>query len=313
MQFKKLLKALLLAVPVIADCNLDNLDDPKCAADILIITTSDKETDPGYTSVVETLKKFSVPTNKYIVKESGANDAEIKKVIYKNEQQGLGRYKAIVFPNGRVSYQGNGQWASALDKSQWAIFEEYSAKTNYRIVYLNEYPSAENTGTKLATANPTNDNNFKMEQSIIVPEDRGEIAADLNSSNLNTSGTYHYPAIIDENEVKLNNFEEVVPILYFGPAAPEYPEQTVAGVSCTKSGGAKYAALFTSFGDWSRTSNALNVYWLTWALDTDISRISDSHLTTKEAIEKANDAPRSIKLGMAVVLSSLSAIVLAMF
>jgi len=316
MQFKKFFKVLLFAAPVLAGCNLDNLDSKDCQADILIVTTSDKETDPGYTSVVQTLQKFGVPTNKYIIQKNGVKDDEIKKVLYKNEAQGIGRYKAIVFPNGRVAYNGGGQWSSALEKNQWEIFDKYAATTTYRIVYLNEYPNDENTGTALVTNDPTNEANFQFDQPIIVPEEAGSsVAADLNGSNLTTSGTYHYPAKIDENAKKLYNFEEVTPILYFGPAqqSAEYTDNTVAGVSCVSSSGAKYAAFFTSFGEWSRTSNALNVYWLTWALDTDISKISDQKLTTKQAIEKANDAPKSLKLGMAVVLSSLSAIVLAMF
>jgi hypothetical protein len=313
MQLKNILKlSLLAAVPAVIakDCNKENIDSPDCQADVLIVTTKNKQEDEGFKSVIGTLEKFSVPTNQYTIDESGTTDEEIRQVIYKDQAKKLGRYKAIVFPNGRISYNtADGTWASALSDDQWAIFEEYTASTNNRIVYLNEYPS-NNTGTLLY-----NDQfrNFQVKQPIVVPEDSA-IAEELNSNNLNTLDTWHFPAKIDPN-YNLLAFESVEPLLYFQATqdVPELPEDTVAAVSCKKNDGSQFAAFFLSFGQWSKTSASLNVYWLTWALNTDISKISDKHLSTKEAIEKASDAQKSSKLIMAFLLSSLSAIVLALF
>jgi len=63
MQLKNILKlSLLAAVPAVIakDCNKENIDSPDCQADVLIVTTKNKQEDEGFKSVIGTLEKFSV-------------------------------------------------------------------------------------------------------------------------------------------------------------------------------------------------------------------------------------------------------------
>ncbi|ORX51385.1 hypothetical protein BCR36DRAFT_287885 [Piromyces finnis] len=283
------------------------MDSDKCKADILIVTTQNLDAfqNEGYNSVVNTLTKFSVPANKLSIDPNGVDTTYIRNVLYRNNDEG--RYKAIVFPNGRVSYNSGGdQWVSAIRPDQWLLFDEYSAVTGSRIVYLNEYPS-NNTATELAyDFKGDQASNFKIAQKISFPEDSSSFIEDLKDIELNTQDTWHFPAKIeDESKYKVDGFDSVEPLLYFESAGETIPEKTIAAVACERQGSI-YAGFFTSFGSWSKTAAALNIYWLTWALNTDFSKISDAHISTEKALDMSSDAPKSIKLALlSLVVSTL--------
>lgn len=272
MQFKKFLKFLALAAPLVAakDCSDPQyIETDDCKADVLIVTSDNTsiEQDEGFKSVVNTLSKFAVPANQLKVKSSGVDDSEIIRILYKGDKaQNIPRYKAIVFPNGRVSYntgstnEGDAIWQSAISPQQWDIFTSYSAGTKTRIVYLNEYPS-NNTGTELAY--PGNKALYKVAQKISISED-STLLNELSSYDLNTQDTWHFQAKYRDEEMnKLDLFESVEPLLYFD-AKPEegIPDQTIGAVACSREG-SEFAGFFTSFGSWSKTAAVLNIYWLT--------------------------------------------------
>ncbi|OUM69540.1 hypothetical protein PIROE2DRAFT_19661 [Piromyces sp. E2] len=310
MQLKSIIKfaSLLFAAPVFAG-GCEDID--KCPAEILIVATKpeyrNEEQNQGLESVRTTLEKFSVSANKYEISPEGVSTEDLQKILY--DKNNKGRYKAIIFPNGRVSYSNGGDvWSSAIRPDQWKVFTDYSAQTKNKIVYLNEYPS-NNTGTELAydfTGNPLN---YKVPQPIIIED--GMIGADeLNKLELTTEETWHFPAKITPNAP---GFTVVEPLMYFGPNNVA-PEQTIGAVACETAEGAKTAAFFTSFGSWSRVSAALNIYWLTWVYEMDFSKISEAQYSTEDAIRMAaSDAPRSTKLGIALVLSTISAVLLTLF
>lgn len=320
MQFKNLLKFLVFAAPLVAakNCNEpDNIDSDDCKADILIVTSEDAtvEQDEGFKSVVNTLSKFAVPANQLKVPINGIDDSVILRILYKGDKaQNVPRYKAIVFPNGRVSYntgstnEGDAIWESAIKPQQWDLFTSYSAGTKTRIVYLNEYPS-NNTGTELAY--PGNKALFKVAQKISISED-STLLNELSSYDLNTQDTWHFQAKYRDPEMnRLDLFDSVEPLLYFD-AKPEegIADQSIGAVACSREG-SEFAGFFTSFGSWSKTAAVLNIYWLTWALNTDFSKISSKQYSTEDAIRLASGAPKTVKLAMMTVAISTLFVIFA--
>jgi len=316
-----LLGAPLLAYAVDENCaNPDKIDTDKCRADILIVTTQERNQrqNAGLESIVTTLERFSIPANQLSVPQMGIKDDEIYRILYSDAARTSPRYKAIVFPNGRVSYangcddNGNcsadAMWKSALSWEQWNIITQYSANTNSRIVYLNEYPS-NNTGTELAYENF---NNYAENQKYSIDQEF-DIVPELSQVELNTFETWHYPAKIspeDKNRLE-HGFEYVKPMLYFEPSA-NVPDITVAAVECSNQN-ALYAGFFTSFGQWSTTAAALNIYWLNWALDTDIEKISEQHISNIDALNMSA-APKAVKLAFSsIAISTIIVIIAALF
>jgi len=322
MLFKNLLKAaVLVATPFVAyagtNCaDPDKIDTDECKADILIVTTDKqsrtKSQDEGFASIVNSLQRFAIPANQLEVPETGVPDSEIYRFLYSDDAHTQPRYSAIVFPNGRVSYSNVQQgaaatedllWKSAFSYNQWEIFNDFSRNTGSRIVYLNEYPS-NNTGTTIQYEMYTANQKITLVDATSLEE--------LQNVDLNTDRIWHYPAKIDdEQELSLNyGFEYVNPLLYFEPDAEgKVPEKTVAAVEC-KNQGAEYAAFYVSFGDWSTTAAALNIFWLTWALKADIQQLSDEHITTAEALKKSA-ASKTARLAMGCLTISTLFVIIA--
>jgi len=303
MQFKNILKSFaFISASVVAFASADcsdpsKIDSDECKADILIVTTAErnKEQNEGFMSVVESLKKFDVPANQLAIPPQGVDDSEIIRILYRDPAaQNFGRYKTVVFPNGRVSYSNGSQfWESAIRANQWDIFTNYATNTQTNIVFLNEYPS-NYTGTELAYET------YNSNQRITFHPD-AVLVDELATEELNTDQAWHYPAkIMNESELQLYGFNDVKPILYFEPNQ-DIPEQTVAAVEGYYKG-AEFAAFYTSFGQWSSTSSKLNIYWVNWALG-DLSHVSDSQYTNEQAI-KLSASPKSVKLAMGCVVFS---------
>jgi len=305
MHFKIILKSFVLLCSFLVanaavDCsNPDKIDTDACRADILIITTD--QTSDGFKSVRNTLDKLKISTNQLIIPKEGVADDRFLYFLYENPTTLEGaRYSAIVFPNGRVSYD-NGKinepsWESAIKPNQWDIFNNYSAKTQSRIVFLNEYPS-NYTGTKLLYDNPVY---YRSLQNYSFDEN-ADLFVSSKEDNLNTEEIWHYQAkLLSDRDLKKSGFSNVEPLLYFEPSE-NVPEKSVAAVDGYYND-ARFLAFYTGFGEWSSVSNKLNVFWITWFFG-DISHISDAHITSEEAFSAS---PKSAKLALgSIVLSTI--------
>jgi len=255
--------------------------------EILVLTTESEGSD--YASAMQTFKKYEVPYHVISISQNGISNQELEKNLFDISSTGekVPKYKVIVFPNGRISYDhadytitNVSDWQSALKNDQWEYFYDYSRQYSARLVFLNEYPS-NYTGTTLYHEYVGDEAKIKyqLKQQIIaesgIPEE-----ATINESILTTSGIYHFPAKIVDN----GNGITAKPLLYFSPTN-NFPEKTVAAVTVDNNG-ALYVAFFMAFGEWSSTSTALNVIWLTWATQKDLKYTSNKKVTTKEAIEE---------------------------
>jgi len=287
--------------------------------EILVLTTESEGTTGDCASALKTFSKYEVPYHIISISQSGITDNDLEKNLFDVTSTGekLPKYKVIVFPNGRISYDladysltTQSDWQSALKNDQWEYFYQYSRNYGARLVFLNEYPS-NYTGTVLYHEYVGDEAKIKyqLKQQIIaekgIPEEQT-----INESILTTSGIYHFPAKIVDN----HNGITAKPLLYFSPTN-NFPEQTVAAVTVDNNG-AQYVAFFMAFGEWSTTSTALNVIWLTWATQKDLKYTSNKQVTTKEAIEENSynsDSAGSRKYGkfevFLVTISTLIAIV----
>ena len=77
--------------------------------------------------------------------------------------------------------------------------------------------------------------------------------------------------------------------------------------------------LYIFTGEWSSTSTALNVIWLTWATQKDLKYLSNKKVTTQEAIKQISEISES---GVAktskiefilIILSTITAIIFNIF
>jgi len=307
MNFKSLFPIALLLIFSILKVSSED-------ADILIVTIDNskdnniKYNSTSYDSITATMKKYLINSHKLSVPTIGILDSDIDEALYiKVNNATFPKYKVIVFPDGRVSYDasnpnsGNSTWQSAIKPSQWEKFYEYSRNYNTRLVFLNEYPS-NYTGTTLyqklepdeAIKKYQSVQNIKSEPDIIYAEV-------VNESKLDTKEIYHYPAIIDQKVIKKSKLK-VESLLYF-EANKDFPEETVAAVTVDNDG-AQYAAFFMAFGDWSTTSSVLNVVWLTWAFEKDFRFLSGLHQNTEQVIKESSGSGKSTKIEILVVTLS---------
>jgi len=320
MQLKSLLKLACLALipKVIAECDsLQELDKPKCKSEILIITTLDEDKvsndgNAGLQSVVETIKRFQIPAMQLEIPSNGVETSLIESYLWQDKQAKHPRFNVVVFPNGRVSYSSTGDiWKSAIRGDQWDLFYEYSRDGGVSLVFLNEYPS-NHTGTELVGGENQNVGRYKLKQQVTPAEDILEEDA-IREANVDTDGVWHFPAVVKD----YGNGVKASPLLYFEPAQPDYPERTLAAVTCEKSenGGpaAVYAGFFMGFGKWSNLSNALNVVWLSWATGKDFHLLSGNQMTSAEAIAmSASDKTTKLEV-LLITLTTLITVFVTLF
>ncbi|OUM58692.1 hypothetical protein PIROE2DRAFT_15957 [Piromyces sp. E2] len=278
---------------------------------IVIMTIDDGGDTSAFQSISEIVIKYGIDATNVKIPKGGVSDQQLHDVLY--DSTGNPKYKALVFPNGRISFNNGGQWKSAITDSQWETIYEYSRTYGSRVVFLNEYPSIY-TGTKIPEdlINSNNVNVYTSQQTITAAP--GSQYADIiNTANLNTYNIYHFPAIIE-------NTQNVTaqPLLYFEPNS-SYGEKTVAAVEVDYAG-AKFSAYHMAFGQWSKTSKTLNILWISWATELDLKTLSSSEITTEEALKEnsinaspsspsLSDAGRNRKLEMLfVTLSTLFSI-----
>ncbi|ORX51381.1 hypothetical protein BCR36DRAFT_325511 [Piromyces finnis] len=271
--------AILLMLPLVAFCE-------DVTSDFLVITI-ENDSSNDYASAIKTFKQYDIPYNVFKIPKSGVSNEELDKQIYCTLSNGekAAKYKVIVFPNGRVSYnhaesQSGSNWQSALTYDQWEYFYDYSRNYSSRLVFLNEYPS-NYTSTRVYKEYKDEEAErvYQQKQILIAQEDISE-AETINNSNLSTEGIYHFPAVI----VDENNGISVEPLLFFSENS-DIPEKTVAAV-LVDNNGAQYAAFFMAFGEWSKDSTALNIVWLTWSTNKDFKHISGTQKTSEDAIKE---------------------------
>jgi len=314
MQLKSLLKfaSLALVPSVLAGCtSLNDLDKKECKSDILIITTLDENKESndgnaGLQSVVDTIRTFQIPAMQLEIPQGGVDTNVIEQYLWQNKQTKHARFSVVVFPNGRVSYSSTGDiWKSAIRGEQWDLFYEYSKEGNVRLVFLNEYPS-NHTGTEVVGGESQDVSRYKVKQQVTPAEGIMEEDA-IREANVDTDGVWHFPAAQKDygNGVRTDD------LLYFEPALPNYPEKTLAAVTCEKDG-AVYAGFFMGFGKWSSLSNALNVIWLSWATEKDFHLISGNQMTSAEAIAMSASVKTTKLEVLFITLSSLLTIYLTL-
>jgi len=317
---------MLAPLAALADINCldpENIDKEECSADILIVTTMEKSDEsPSYKALVKTLNDNIIKANNLKVPKEGITDDKIDLALYSNVNgKKIGRYKVLVFPNGRVSYDQNdvqnsiSTWQSAITFNQWEGFYDYSRENDARLVFLNEYPS-NYTGTQLYyDINPQEsqeeiDKKLLGKQVIVPAPDIYEENA-IKEAQINTEHIWHFPA--KENQTPGITIE---PLLYFDASPPEYPEKTLAAVLVKNEKNGKeanYAAFFLPFGDWNEGSTALNVIWLSWALQKDFKYISGKQISAEEAI-KQSGASQTSKLELIfVALCTIFTITVTLF
>ncbi|ORX51382.1 hypothetical protein BCR36DRAFT_411849 [Piromyces finnis] len=275
--------SILLTLPLII---YGKNDDP---SEILVLTTESNGNTGDYASAMQTFIKYEIPYNVISISQGGISNEELENNLFTISNTGskIPKYKVLVFPNGRISYDhadysqtSQSDWQSALRYDQWELFYDYSRSYGARLVFLNEYPSNYTSTSLYREFNEEEAKiNYQLKQRIIAEKGITEEET-INNSILTTSGIYHFPAKI----VDYGNGVTAEPLLYFGETL-NYPEKTVAAVTVNNNG-ALYVAFFMAFGEWSSTSTALNIVWLTWATQKDLKYTSNKKVTTKEAIEE---------------------------
>jgi len=299
MYFKKFLQySLLLTGSISVMCQ-------KAGNGIGIFTVEGDSVD-AYNSINQLLKQYNLKYDVETVKipKKGVNDNQLNNYLYK---KGTPKYKAIVFPNGKVPYNKHGNWTSALKDPQWNTFYDYSRKHGSRLVFLNEFPSAF-TGTNVHPTYSTNSQLCTARQRITAAPGTPHEQIINNQLNLNTEGIYHYFPIIE-------NAQNVTtkPLLYFEPNE-QITDRTVAAVEVDNAG-AKISAYFLAFGDWSNTSKVLNILWMSWATEQDFKMLSADQISTEQALlqngnnngsaPSSSDAGRNGKLEMLFITLSI--------
>ncbi|ORX64564.1 hypothetical protein BCR32DRAFT_273068 [Anaeromyces robustus] len=301
LNFKKIVLSLLPFT--LSFTSAEEVDDGAGAEIVIFVNKDGNESE--YASAIKTFNDYQIP---YVRKEfskdgySGTFD-----FLYKD---GQARFSALVFPNGRVTFRGDGDvaWKSTLTDDQWNTIEQYARDTQARIVYLNEFPH-ELTCTQVY--NDYGDNNpgyFDVVQTVEAAEGTS-MADEINELKMTTEGIHHYPAV---NNPKTPDCK-VEPMLYFAPEMQIYPERTYAAVTAERDG-LEMLAFYLAFGDWSRASNTLNVIWLQWALRKDLKQIATTGDTTKTAFGKASAADKTTTAGVLLItLSTIFTIFVTLF
>jgi len=69
-----------------------------------------------------------------------------------------------------------------------------------------------------------------------------------------------------------------------------------------------------AFGEWSSTSNVLNIIWLTWATQKDLKYSSNKDVTTQQAINEIRDSYNGVGKAtkaefLLIILSTITAII----
>jgi len=270
MRFNILEKLVLLLLPLVILAE---------NAEIAMVVIEDADKD-NYSSAVKTCEDYKIQYDQITIPKDGYTD-NIENLFYDNSNGNRQpKYSVLVFPNGRVSYKNGKTWTSAITDAQWDQIEEYARSNDVRLVFLNEYPSTA-TGTRLYKDCDGSDCKFDLTHKVIA-DDNLVLSDTVNSVNLVVNeNIYHVPAKVDD---KLGM--DVVPVMYFSPAEPDYPEQTVAAVTVNKNG-AKLIAFYMAFGDWSKESSALNVVWLSWATGKDLKHLNGGSYDSNGALQDA--------------------------
>jgi len=253
-------------------------------AEIAMVIIEDADKD-NYSSAVKTCEDYKIQYDQITIPKDGYKD-NIENLFYENVNGNLQpKYSVLVFPNGRVSYKNGKTWKSAITDEQWLQIEGYARTNDARLVFLNEYPSTA-TGTKLyKECSGESDCKFDLTHKVIA--DKNIVLAEtVNEVNLVVDkNIYHVPAAIDTNIQGKDNVS-IEPVMYFSPAEPDYPENTVAAVTVNKNG-AKLIAFYMAFGNWSKESSALNVVWLSWATGKDLKHLNGGSIDSNDALKDA--------------------------
>ncbi|OUM58693.1 hypothetical protein PIROE2DRAFT_15958 [Piromyces sp. E2] len=131
------------------------------------------------------------------ISENGISTEDLENKLFKFNYAGQKepKYKVLVFPNGRISYDHadysittQSDWQSALVYDQWEFLYDYSRTYGARLVFLNEYPS-NYTSTALYNEYSGDEAKIKyqLKQKIIAEKGITEEGT-INKSEFTTSG-----------------------------------------------------------------------------------------------------------------------------
>jgi len=212
----------------------------------LVLSTATSETD----YITNNFNSYGIPYD--IIKLSSSYTGDLSLYGSNNEP----KYNLIVINGGKLQYESNGQWISALNEKQWASLEEYEIANGVRRVIIEEEPigSDQYQLEDLSKYGVT-----KSSQPLIV-EDSTEVsnifkaAGVKTTAPLNVDNIYHCRAkIVDDEHTK--------PFLYY---SDDGEKGAVAAAISSLPNGREVLSFFFGFGAWSQTSLVLNHIWLTW-------------------------------------------------
>jgi len=288
-------------------------------AEILVFTTEKDGTSlqNEYASAIQTFTRYEIPYHIVPISRNGITDEQLNQQLFSySDGKAIPKYKVLVFPNGRISYDhadysksSKSDWQSAIKYDQWEILYDYSRNYDARLVFLNEYPS-NYTSTELAHESIDEEiarQSYQLKQTITAEKGVTEENT-INSSGFTTEGIYHFQAKIKD----YGNGITAKPLLYFSECSG-FPDKSVAAVTVNNKG-AKYVAFFMAFGEWSSTSSVLNIIWLTWATQKDLKYSSNKDVTTQQAINEIRDSYNGVGKAtkaefLLIILSTITAII----
>ena len=225
------------------------ITDPK----ILILTVT------GTTGGSDTFKKYLTAQNMtydvLAIPSTGYNGT------LPLETNNQGKYNTIIFSDGLISYNYNGQYRSALTTAQLTQLETYEKSYQSIRIFFNVYPSS-NYGVSLLNSTSPGCCASNVEQ---VYRWDSSAFTNLNmtgvsiTSSMSSIGMYHYPAII-------TNTTTNKAVLTADALSPNYTKSSVIGTSRILADKRNQLVFFTAIGNWSTTSQTLARYSVQWAL-----------------------------------------------
>jgi hypothetical protein len=176
------------------------------------------------------------------------------------EMNSQGKYNMIVFPDGLISYDYNGQFLSALTQAQFSQLGFYEKTYGATRILFNIYPSATYGVSLLNSAAPvccgTNVEQFyRWDTNAFANLNMAGLSI---TSPMSSIGLSHYPAVI-------TNTTTNKPIVFADALSPNYSTNSVIGTSRLVDG-RNMLVFFTAIGSWSVTSQTLVRYSVQWSL-----------------------------------------------
>jgi len=214
----------------------------------LVLTTASSESD----YITKNFQSYGIPFD--IIKLSKSNLISGNLSLYGSNNEP--KYNLIVINGGKLQYESNGSWVSALTEKQWASLEEYEAANSVRRVVIEEEPIGSD---QYQLENLSKYGDTIKKQPLIV-ENSSEVSNIFKAAGVKTSAPLNVDNIY-HSRVKILDTEHTKPLLYYSDNGSK---GAVASTITTYPNGREVLRFFFGFGSWSQSSLVLNHIWLTW-------------------------------------------------